>query len=135
MQKFLELYLTLVCHFLKRFTSKSNKQVKVKLLKQFDVWKYNVYYRSVCNRMPWLGGRSGILTTSGRADRSWWGTIISDNLLYKPAPWINTPMANPGIIWYWINEDDCGPDRTTGFKLHFKFDYFMIRRGAAAECT
>ncbi|XP_065054894.1 uncharacterized protein LOC135683537 isoform X1 [Rhopilema esculentum] len=93
------------------FTFTTHKQEKVKLLKQFDVWDYNVYYKSVNNRMPWLGARKGILTTSGSADWYWWGTIISDNLEYKPAPWISSQMKNPGVIWYWVNEDDCDPDR------------------------
>ena len=64
--------------------------------------------------MPWLGGRKGILTTSGTSDYAWWGTIISDNMEYKPAPWIYNQMREPGVIWYWINEDDCSPDRGPG---------------------
>ena len=111
--------------FSQRFTFTSSKQEKVKLLKQFDVWDYNIYYKSVNNRMPWLGARKGILTTSGTADWYWWGTIISDNLEYKPAPWISSPMKNPGIIWYWVNEDDCDPDRMPGFKLHYTFYNFL----------
>jgi len=93
------------------FFSKSNKQTKVKLLKQFDSWVYNSWWRSVNNRMPWLGQRKGILTTSGTAYSYWWGTIVSDNLEYDPAPWISSQMREPGVIWYWINEDDCSLDR------------------------
>ena len=100
-----------------RFTSESYKQSNVKLLKQFDKWAYNVWYKSVNNRMPWRGARKGILTTSGTADRHWWGTIISDSNEYKPAPWINSEMANPGLIWYWVNEDDCSPDRMPGTSI------------------
>ena len=100
-----------------RFVFDSHKQEGVKLLKQFDKWSYNVWYKSVNNRMPWLGQRAGILTTSGTADKHWWGTIISDNLQYKPAPWISWQMKNPGVIWYWLNEDDCSPNRKPGKTL------------------
>jgi len=93
------------------FLYKSNKQTKVKLLKQFDKWTYNSWSSTVNNRMPWLGQRKGILTTSGSDDYAWWGTIVSDNVEYDPAPWISSQMKEPGVIWYWINEDDCSPDR------------------------
>eukprot|EP00794_Sanderia_malayensis_P020639 gene20639-22674_t len=93
------------------FVSKSALQEKVSLITQFDKWSYNVWYRSVCNRMPWLGAKKGILTTSGTSDYAWWGTIIADNKEYNPAPWISGEMSNPGVIWYWVNEDDCSADR------------------------
>ena len=97
-----------------RFLSKSNKQTEVKLLKQFDTWKSDSRFFTVKSRMPWLGEKKGLLTTSEDAENSWWGTIISDNLFYNPAPWIDPQMRQPGIIWYWINEDDCGLDRKPG---------------------
>ena len=64
--------------------------------------------------MPWLGQKKGILTTSGTSDNSWWGTIVSDNNEHKPAPWIDSQMTDPGVIWYWLNEDDCSLDREPG---------------------
>lgn len=64
--------------------------------------------------MPWLGQKKGILTTSSSSDYAWWGTIIADNNEYQPAPWISGSMSNPGVIWYWINEDDCDSDRKAG---------------------
>ena len=94
----------------------------MKLLKQFDTWEYNAWSTSVNSRMPWLGQKTGILTTSESSDYSWWGTIISDNLQYNPAPWIAPAMRHPGVIWYWVNEDDCSPDRKPGlltFDLQF----------------
>ena len=101
-------------NLISRFLYKSNKQTKVKLLKQFDKWTYNSWSSTVNNRMPWLGQRKGILTTSGSDDYAWWGTIVSDNVEYDPAPWISSQMKEPGVIWYWINEDDCSPDRVPG---------------------
>ena len=97
-----------------RFLSKSNKQTDVKLLKQFDTWKSDSRLYTVKSRVPWLGGKKGLLTTSENSEDEWWGTIISDNLDYNPAPWIDPEMRQPGIIWYWINEDDCGQDRKPG---------------------
>ncbi len=70
--------------------------------------------------MPWLGKKAGILTTSGSSDSWWFGTIISDNLQYQPAPWLYTQLKNPGLIWYWLNEDDCSPDRKKGMKGYAK---------------
>ena len=81
------------------------------MLKQFDQYDTGI---NLNQRMPWLGQTKGILTTSGVSDSGWWGTIISDNLEYNPAPWISGKMAHPGVIWYWINEDDCSADRQPG---------------------
>lgn len=108
------------------FLHKDNKQEKVTLLKQFDTWRYNIWYQTVNNRMPWLGGNMGILTTSSTADSYWWGTIISNTLEYKPAPWISGQMKNPGKIWYWINEDDCDANRATS-----RYACIVMRRCAA----
>ncbi len=93
-----------------RFVGKSPGQTNVKLIKRFDNW-VSSWYGSPNNRMPWLGSRKGILTTSGTSDWWWYGTIVSDNLEYQPAPWLNGGMRNPGLIWYFVNEDDCDADR------------------------
>ena len=85
----------------------------MKLIQRFDKWDYDSW-GAVNKRMPWLGERKGILTTSQSATSSWWGSIISDNLDYNPAPYIHGKMGYPGIIWYWINEDDCSPNRAPG---------------------
>ena len=95
----------------------------MKLLKQFDKWDYNVWYKSVNKRMPWLGAKKGLLTTSGTSDYYWFGTIISETDEYAPAPWISSEMTNPAVIWYWVNEDDCDADRHPSMAciiLHFK---------------
>eukprot|EP00795_Rhopilema_esculentum_P015280 gene15280-6491_t len=88
------------------FVSKSNNQNKVTLLTQFDDLQ-----SSVKNRMPWLGNGNGLLTTAEYSSSYWWGTIVASNDEYRPAPWIYPIMRNPGTIWYWVNEDDCDPDR------------------------
>lgn len=87
------------------FVSQHNRQTNVTLVKKFDDWEYD-WRDSLERRMPWLGERKGLLTTSTHADYSNWGSIISETKEYNPAPWIYYKMANPGVIWYWVNEDD-----------------------------
>jgi hypothetical protein len=49
----------------------------------------------------------GFLTLSSGSG-NWWGTLVSNNIYYSPAPWISDPgtggtaSPNPGIIWYWV---------------------------------
>ena len=109
----------------------SDKQTKVKLLKQFGEWSYNVRSQSVSNRMPWFWQRKGILTTSRAVDFHWFGTIVSANLDYNPAPWIMSKIEQPGIIWYWINEDDCSLDRNPGNIAKsmrcYLFDFYFMQ--------
>ena len=64
--------------------------------------------------MPWLGRTFGLLTTATVGDWYPRGTIITDRAEGKPASWIYPGMFDPGVIWYWINEDDCDQDRTPG---------------------
>ncbi|XP_068727258.1 uncharacterized protein [Montipora capricornis] len=93
------------------FVSQHNRQTNVTLVKKFDDWEYD-WRDSLERRMPWLGERKGLLTTSTHADYSNWGSIISETKEYNPAPWIYYKMANPGVIWYWVNEDDnCNYDK------------------------
>ena len=87
------------------FVSQHNRQTNVTLVNKFDDWEYD-WRDSLERRMPWLGERKGLLTTSTHADYSNWGSIISETNEYNPAPWIYYKMANPGVIWYWLNEDD-----------------------------
>ena len=73
----------------------------------FGSWNYN--NNGLEKRMPWFTtnspGLSGqaILTTSNADSGSWWGTLMTDNGAWNPAPWQeNTGNANPGVIWYWV---------------------------------
>ena len=95
------------------FVSQTNEQTGVTLVKRFNQWRYN-WEDSLEKRMPWLGARQSLLTTSTHSDYSDWGSIISEKKSNNPAPWIYGVMANPGVIWYWVNEDDCDQSRNPG---------------------
>ena len=95
------------------FVNENNQQTNVTLEKKFNDWRYD-WRDSLEKRMPWLGARQSLLTTSTHSDYSDWGSIISEKKSNNPAPWIYGSMPNPGVIWYWINEDDCDASRNPG---------------------
>ena len=95
------------------FVNENNQQTDVALVKRYNVWRYN-WQDSLEKRMPWLGARSGLLTTSTHSDYSEWGTIISEKTSNNPAPWIYGVMTNPGLIWYWMNEGKIDKKPTPG---------------------
>ena len=95
------------------FVSENNQQTNVTLVKKFNDWRYD-WRDSLEKRMPWLGARQSLLTTLTHSDYSDWGSIISEKKSNNPAPWIYGSMPNPGVIWYWINEDDCDAIRNPG---------------------
>ena len=114
------LFLILFCNHLVHFlpfsislVSENNQQTNVTLVKKFNDWRYD-WRDSLEKRMPWLGARQSLLTTSTHSDYSDWGSIISEKKSNNPAPWIYGSMPNPGVIWYWINEDDCDASRNPG---------------------
>lgn len=84
-------------------------QDKVRLIKRFDDWKSG--RDTVQNRMAYLGSSDSLLTTNDYSSGHGTGTIISDNVDLKPAYWIYPEMYEPGVIWYWMNEDDCDQSR------------------------
>jgi len=57
---------------------------------------------SLYNRMPWLpgAGNDALLTTATNADNYWWGTLISSNTDFDPAPYIESLDADPVSIFY-----------------------------------
>ena len=64
--------------------------------------------------MPYLGREEkhkALLTTASHDDYTEWGSIIANNSDGKiPAKWIYSEMQSPGVIWYWVNENDCSED-------------------------
>lgn len=84
------------------FTSRTNKQTNVELIKKFDNWDYS--NSGIEQRMPWIADAR--LTTSGDAYSNWWGTITGNDRSYHPAPWINGHLQErqPSYIWYWMRE-------------------------------
>ena len=69
--------------------------------------------------MPWFDakgtGKKAILTTSSSATYYPSGSILWAGTDRHPADWIRAGgMRDPGVIWYWVNEDDCDADRRAG---------------------
>lgn len=86
-----------------RFNQTTNTATDITLLTKFSEWSYS--NSGVEERMPWVNATAttaGKLTTSVSSSSSWWGTIIESASSFSPAPWINTPMPNPAVIWYWM---------------------------------
>jgi hypothetical protein len=91
------------------FTKTDNSQTDVTLNTKFGNWNY-VSEDGLSQRMPWYsataGGGRGIITTDNGIG-NWWGTLISSDAVWNPAPWISDAgggTTNPqlGIIWYWV---------------------------------
>jgi hypothetical protein len=90
------------------FTSNSNANTNITLNTKFGNWNYAASNNGISQRMPWYwnsGGPAYLTLASGSGN--WWGTLVSNNSTYSPAPWISdanggTNNLNPGIIWYWV---------------------------------
>ncbi len=90
------------------FTSNSNANTLITLNTKFGNWNYAANNNGISQRMPWYwnsGGPAYLTLASGSGN--WWGTLVSNNGSYSPAPWISdanggTNNPNPGIIWYWV---------------------------------
>ena len=116
------------------FMATNNKQTNVQLIRKFDDWEYS-WYKSLNQRMPWFDakgtGRMALLTTSSSPTHNPSGSIIWAGTDRYPADWISAVgMRNPGVIWYWVNEDDCDEDRKPGRMFpssFFSFFFFTIR--------
>jgi hypothetical protein len=71
-------------------------------------WNYND--NGLEKRMPWYANNGGnpyvgnaIFTTSHDDGGSWWGTLMTNNGSWAPAPWqSDTGVSNPNVIWYWV---------------------------------
>jgi hypothetical protein len=93
------------------FVSTANTQTDITLNTKYGSWSYVSGNNGMAQRMPWrsttAGSGAGMLTLSDGTG-NWWGTLISNNTYYNPAPWISdagtggTANPNPGIIWYWV---------------------------------
>lgn len=97
-----------------------NKQTKVNLTRKFSSWEYS-WWKSLNKRMPWFDAKGthnkALLTTSDSPTYYPSGSIIWGDTDRSPADWIwDGGMRDPGVIWYWVNEDDCDEDRRPGSK-------------------
>jgi len=71
-------------------------------------WSYNT--DGIEKRMPWYANNGSnspavgdaIFTTTHNDSGSWWGTLMTWDNRWDPAPWQNdTGIGHPRIIWYW----------------------------------
>lgn len=100
----------------------NNKQTAVTEVKKFDDWTYS-WWNSLNLRMPWYNVKEAstkaLLTTSVDVDYYPSGSIIWGHADRHPADWISKDgMGDPGLIWYWLNEDDCDANRQPGMNSH-----------------
>jgi len=97
------------------FMATNDKQTKVNLIRKFSKWEYS-WWKSLNKRMPWFDAKGthnkALLTTSSSPTHYPSGSIIWGGTDRHPADWIwDGGMRDPGVIWYWVNEDDCDEDR------------------------
>jgi len=102
----------------------NDKQTKVNLIRKFSKWEYS-WWKSLNKRMPWFDAKGthnkALLTTSSSPTHYPSGSIIWGGTDRHPADWIwDGGMRDPGVIWYWVNEDDCDEDRKPGKKKRMK---------------
>jgi len=72
-------------------------------------WTYNT--DGIEKRMPWYANNGSnspvvgdaIFTTTHNDSGSWWGTLMTWDNRWTPAPWQNhTGWGAPRVIWYWV---------------------------------
>jgi hypothetical protein len=92
------------------FLNTDNTQTNITLNTKHGTWNYVTNNNGIAERMPWRSTTAGsgvAYLTISNGTVNWFGTLISYNSSYSPAPWIsdaNGGAANvsPGIIWYWV---------------------------------
>ena len=99
-----------------------NSQTNVELTRKFDDWKFS-WWKSLNKRMPWFDAKGtekkALLTTSSSTTYYPSGSIIWGGSDRYPSDWIGYGgMKNPGVIWYWLNEDDCDEERKPGIDVN-----------------
>ena len=100
------------------FLETNSHQTNVQLIRKFNNWEYS-WWKSLNPRMPWFDATGthnmALLTTSSSPTSYPSGSIIWGGVDRHPADWIwDGGMRDPGVIWYWVNEDDCDADRKSG---------------------
>lgn len=72
-------------------------------------WSYNT--SGIEKRMPWYANNgsnapyvgNAIFTTTNDDGGSWWGTLMTNDAAWLPAPWQgDIGVGNPYVIWYWV---------------------------------
>jgi hypothetical protein len=72
-------------------------------------WSYNT--NGIEKRMPWYANNgsnapyvgNAIFTTTNSDGGNWWGTLMTNDAGWTPAPWqSDAGVGNPYVIWYWV---------------------------------
>ncbi|MEX2567688.1 MAG: fibrinogen-like YCDxxxxGGGW domain-containing protein [Cyclobacteriaceae bacterium] len=85
------------------FVKTDNSQTDITRDIPFDTYSYSLENtNSIQPRMPWRSTYRNAFLTTDNGSGNWWGTLISNNSSYHPAPWISSLNPNPGVIWYWV---------------------------------
>lgn len=92
------------------FLNTDNTQTNITLNTKYGTWNYVTNNNGLAERMPWRSTTAGsgvAYLTISNGTGNWFGTLISYNSTYSPAPWISdanggTANVSPGIIWYWV---------------------------------
>jgi hypothetical protein len=91
--------------------SQTLEQTNIELVEKFSDWEYTG--SGIEQLMPAVQAAPKLLSTD-LGPGGWWGTIISGDGSYDPAPWIYVGVnsqihvagsddpASPGIMWYWV---------------------------------
>jgi hypothetical protein len=59
------------------------------------------WYANNGSNGPYVG--NAIFTTTNSDGGSWWGTLMTNDASWTPAPWQSeTGLGNPYVIWYWV---------------------------------
>ena len=59
------------------------------------------WYANNGSNAPYVG--NAIFTTTNNDSGSWWGTLMTNNAAWVPAPWQqDTGWGAPRVIWYWV---------------------------------
>ncbi len=84
------------------FVSTSNNNTNIILNSKFGTWNY--CDDGLEERMPYYSSAAaGLITTSIDPNSNWWGTLITNNGGWNPAPYMNcSGNGHPSIIWYWV---------------------------------
>lgn len=75
---------------------------------QFDTWTIDTIAtdgngtQALSNVVPWSSGTYGLTTWGGANGTNWWGTLVTWQSGWNPAPYINNQQTAPGTIWYFV---------------------------------
>jgi len=85
------------------FIATTNVQTNITRNTTWNTYAYDLNNsNSIQPRMPWRTTVSSAYLTTDDGGGNWWGTLVTDNLNYVTAPWIDGNMPTPSKIYYWV---------------------------------